>query len=243
MHCEHILRQLVQFKVNIFEINFFFLIKFFFFLFFSYPPYSDWLPFILAWYETCLRYIIYHSEQHVELCYQCTVIQLRTWTDKFVLYGAFISMSESGEMHSSKYNIVLFWEMPTHCHSLQTMLVTYLLKILDISRAVIYFTAFRVNIVQPVPTNCKLVTWCSMMFSDAEALLFQSAERELIDVESIHVATNEMEEILQLLTGRDIQQTNNPPLLVPSPTHILQSPDVHSSLTPSIFLCLSLRLS
>lgn len=50
-----------------------------------------------------------------------------------------------------------------------------------------------------------------MMFSDAEALLFQSAERALIDVKSIHVATNEMEEILQLLTERDIEHTNNPP--------------------------------
>lgn len=50
-----------------------------------------------------------------------------------------------------------------------------------------------------------------MMFSDAEALLFQSAKRALIDVKSIHVATNEMEEILQLLTERDIERTNNTP--------------------------------
>lgn len=51
-----------------------------------------------------------------------------------------------------------------------------------------------------------------MTFSDAEALLFQSAKRALIDVKSIHVATNEMEEILQLLTEHDIERTNNPPL-------------------------------
>lgn len=87
------------------------------------------------------------------------------------------------------------------------------------------------------------------MFSDAEALLFQSAEQALIDVKSIHVATNEMEEILQLLTERDIEHTNNPEppshLLFPTPTYILLSfsPDTHSSLTQSIFLCLSLRLS
>lgn len=47
------------------------------------------------------------------------------------------------------------------------------------------------------------------MFSDAEALLFPSAGRPLIAVKSIHVSTNEMEEILQLLTARDIEHTNN----------------------------------
>ncbi len=77
-----------------------------------------------------------------------------------------------------------------------------------------------------------------MMFSDAEALLFQSAERALIDVKSIHVAANEMEEILQLLTERDIEHTNNPPHLFLTPTHFLHSPDIHSGLTLSIFLCL-----
>lgn len=48
------------------------------------------------------------------------------------------------------------------------------------------------------------------MMLSTEALLFHSAERALIDVESILVATNEMEEILQLLTERDIEHTNNP---------------------------------
>lgn len=58
-----------------------------------------------------------------------------------------------------------------------------------------------------------------MMFSDAEGLLFQSAKRALIDVRSIHVATNEMEEILQLLTEHDIERTNNTP-----PTPFLRPP-------------------
>lgn len=89
--------------------------------------------------------------------------------------------------------------------------LVYILEILDISRDMIYFPALQINIVQSVPTNCEPVPWCSMMFSDAEALLFQSAEQALIDVKSIHVATNEMEEILQLLTERDIEHTNNPP--------------------------------
>lgn len=120
------------------------------------------------------------------------------------------------------------------------MLVVHLLYILDISWAVVYFPAFQINI---VPTNGELVPWRSVMFSDAEALLFQSAIRPLIAVKSIHVATNEMEEILQLLTERDIEHTNNPPPLVPTPTHILRSSDTRSSLTQSIFLCLSLRLS
>lgn len=51
-----------------------------------------------------------------------------------------------------------------------------------------------------------------MRFTDAAALLFQSAEQAPIDVKSIHVATNEMEEILQLLTERDIEHTNKLPL-------------------------------
>ena len=70
-----------------------------------------------------------------------------------------------------------------------------------------------------------------MMFSNAETLLFQSAERALIDVKSIHVATNEMEEILHLLTERDIEHTNNPPhppLLIFTPTHILRFPDIYT---------------
>lgn len=78
-----------------------------------------------------------------------------------------------------------------------------------------------------------------MMFSDAEALLFQSAERALIDVKSIHVATNEMEEILQLLTERDIEHTNNPPLPptpIPLPRHTLQSNSVDISLSDSLSL-------
>lgn len=83
---------------------------------------------------------------------------------------------------------------------------------------------------------------CSVMFTDAAALLFQSAERALIDVKSIHVATNEMEEILQLLTERDIEHTNNLPLL-PVPTHTLLSPDVLSGRCCQYFsvcLCISL---
>lgn len=82
-----------------------------------------------------------------------------------------------------------------------------------------------------------------MMFSDAEALLFQSAERALIDVKSIHVTTNEMEEILQLLTERDIEHTNNPPPPAPPqsyaypystfPRHTLQSNSVSISLSVS----------
>lgn len=85
---------------------------------------------------------------------------------------------------------------------------------------------------------------CSMMFTDAAALLFQSAERALIDVKSIHVATNEMEEILQLLTERDIEHTNNLSLLSAS-THTLLSLDVHSGRSCQYFfvcLCFSLSL-
>lgn len=85
-----------------------------------------------------------------------------------------------------------------------------------------------------------------MMFSDAEALLFQSAKRALIDVKSIHVATNEMEEILQLLTERDIERTNNTPPTPPHsyahpyslfPRHTLQSNSVNIS--PSVSASLS----
>lgn len=82
-----------------------------------------------------------------------------------------------------------------------------------------------------------------MMFSDAEALLFQSAKRALIDVRSIHVATNEMEEILQLLTERDIERTNNtpPPHSYAHPyslfpRHTLQSNSVNISPTVSAAL-------
>lgn len=70
-----------------------------------------------------------------------------------------------------------------------------------------------------------------VLFSGAEALLFQSARRALIDVKSIHVATNEMEEILQLLTERDIEHTNNPPsptTPVPTPTPISSIPQTHA---------------
>lgn len=86
------------------------------------------------------------------------------------------------------------------------------------------------------------------MFSDAEALLFQSAERALIDVKSIHVATNEMEEILQLLTERDIEHTNNPePPLPPSLSYAyLYSPSLfprHTLQSNSVNISLSLRLS
>lgn len=84
-----------------------------------------------------------------------------------------------------------------------------------------------------------------MTFCDAEALLFQSAERALSDVKSIHVATNEMEEILQLLTERDIEHTNNPPspiLRLP----IFSVPSAHTPvhLRPCFSVCLrgSLRL-
>lgn len=75
-----------------------------------------------------------------------------------------------------------------------------------------------------------------MMFSDAEALLFHSAERALIDVESILVATNEMEEILQLLTERDIEHTNNP-----TPPHPAPTPTVPQTLTP--LWCFSVYIS
>lgn len=88
-----------------------------------------------------------------------------------------------------------------------------------------------------------IIPWCSMMFSDAEALLFQSAKRALIDVRSIHVATNEMEEILQLLTERDIERTNNtpPPHSYAHPyslfpRHTLQSNSVNISPTVSASL-------
>lgn len=130
------------------------------------------------------------------------------------------------------------------CHWLSNRVI-YLLQILDISLAVIYFNAPQVYIVQSVSTNSKLVPWCSMMFSGAVALLFQSAERVLIDVKSIHVATNEMEEILQLLTERDIEHTNNP-TTHPHPTLLSNAYPYspfprHSGLTPSIPLCLSLH--
>ena len=84
------------------------------------------------------------------------------------------------------------------------------------------------------------------MFSDAAALLFQSAKQAVIDVKSIHVATNEMEEILQLLTERDIEHTNSLPLhsnaypYSPFPRRTLGSNSVNISL--SVFAPLSLYI-
>lgn len=66
--------------------------------------------------------------------------------------------------------------------------------------------------------DLHFLTWCSWcvqlaeLISLAAALLFQSTEQLLIDVESVRVATNGMEEILKLLTERDIEHTNNLPL-------------------------------
>lgn len=65
-----------------------------------------------------------------------------------------------------------------------------------------------------------------MIFHDTEAFLFQSTERALIDAKSIHVAVNEMEEILQLLTERDIEHTNTPSS-ISMPAHTLH-PSTHS---------------
>lgn len=53
-----------------------------------------------------------------------------------------------------------------------------------------------------------------------QLLLFQSTERVLIDVESVRVATIGMEKILKLLTERDIEHTNNLPLLFSSYLHL-----------------------
>lgn len=73
-------------------------------------------------------------------------------------------------------------------------------------------------------------------------LLFQSAAWPLIDVGSIHVAPNEMEEILQLLTERDIEHTNNLRLRSSSLPVLSHLPDVtRSGWTLSIFLCPSPR--
>lgn len=63
----------------------------------------------------------------------------------------------------------------------------------------------------------KPQAWCSLML---QLLLFQSTERVLIDVESVRVATIGMEEILKLLTERDIEHTNNLPLLFSSYLHL-----------------------
>lgn len=108
------------------------------------------------------------------------------------------------------------------------------------------FTAVQVYNVQSAAAH--IVPRCSMTFSDAETLLFQSAERALIDVKSIHVATNEMEEILHLLTERDIEHTNNPPTLLCSflrppifsisQTYTLRSNSVNISPSVSASLCL-----
>lgn len=57
----------------------------------------------------------------------------------------------------------------------------------------------------------QCVQTAGLIFSHAAAL-FQSTERLLIDVKSIRVPTNEMEEILKLLTECDIEHTNNLPL-------------------------------
>lgn len=85
-------------------------------------------------------------------------------------------------------------------------------------------------------TRCLQTASLLHTFSDAAALLFQSTKRVLIDVKSIHVAANEMEEILQLLTEHDIKHTNHPNTLHP--------PDVHSSQLcqcVAVGLCLSLH--
>lgn len=119
------------------------------------------------------------------------------------------------------------------------------------------FTAVQVYNVQSAAAH--IVPRCSMTFSDAETLLFQSAERALIDVKSIHVATNEMEEILHLLTERDIEHTNNPPTLLCSflrppifsisQTYTLRSnsvnisPSVSASLSVCVIMCTSTKPS
>lgn len=73
----------------------------------------------------------------------------------------------------------------------------------------------------------KPQAWCSLML---QLLLFQSTERVLIDVESVRVATIGMEEILKLLTERDIEHTNNLPLLFSSYLHL---PFLRSNPPPS----------
>lgn len=75
----------------------------------------------------------------------------------------------------------------------------------------------------------KLHAWSSLML---QLLLFQSTERLLIDVESVCVATIGMEEILKLLTERDIEHTNNLPLLSSSYLH---SPFLRSN--PAFISC------
>lgn len=119
------------------------------------------------------------------------------------------------------------------------------------------FTAVQVYNVQSAASH--IVPRCPMTFSDAETLLFQSAERALIDVKSIHVATNEMEEVLHLLTERDIEHTNNPPTLLCSflrppifsisQTYTLRSnsvnisPSVSASLSVCVIMCTSTKPS
>lgn len=83
----------------------------------------------------------------------------------------------------------------------------------------------------------QCVQAADLMFSPAAALLFQSTERLLIDVGSVRVATNGMEEILKLLTERDIEHTNNLPLH----SSYLHSPFPRS--TPPCRACVNISLS
>lgn len=122
---------------------------------------------------------------------------------------------------------------------------SHILQILEIYRAVIIFYFLFFFYCSP-DLHCTVGVYKlqarSMMFADAAALLFQSAERALIDVKSIRVATNEMEEILQLLTERDIEHTNNLPLrssaypYSPFPRRTHRSNSVNISLSVSASL-------
>lgn len=88
----------------------------------------------------------------------------------------------------------------------------------------------------------QCVQAADLMFSPAAALLFQSTERLLIDVGSVRVATNGMEEILKLLTERDIEHTNNLPF-IPA-TYTRHSPEARPPVElVSIFLFLWFSLS
>lgn len=175
------------------------------------------------------------------------------WTDKLVLFVLFMSMSEGGAMHLSPQNHI------TSPHSnkslpLIAVFVTFIHYsfwrhyVLLLSRFTMYNQRLR--------TSFHDAQWRSPI---AETLLFQSAERALIDVKSIHVATNEMEEILHLLTERDIEHTNNPPTLLCSflrppifsisQTYTLRSnsvnisPSVSASLSVCVIMCTSTKPS
>lgn len=164
------------------------------------------------------------------------------WTDKLVLFVLFMSMSEGGAMHLSPQNHIT----SPHSHKSLPLIAVFVTFIhysfwrhyvLLLSRFTMYNQRLR--------TSFHDAQWRSPI---AETLLFQSAERALIDVKSIHVATNEMEEILHLLTERDIEHTNNPPTLLCSflrppifsisQTYTLRSNSVNISPSVSASLCL-----